>query len=234
MFCFLEGGAQSESIFASEFRSTKNTSSFKETHMSTFIGKISTCVFSFFIVSVMSPVPCNCQEKRPFPSHVNPYIKKVGAFPGSNKITPKLNTKLGSILNGPDLYIAGVADLTQLANSRPLSNRLWVQIGNGGKTASPQVNIKVYFWQIRNVAGQSRGVITHVQNVGISQLQPGQKMTIYPYLATNGPGDPIAYQVVIDPDFRVIETREDNNRTNRLWTTYPDYALRHIPFDSAP
>lgn len=46
----------------------------------------------------------------------------------------------------PDLYIAGLGDLTDITDDRPLEGRMWVMVGNQGTTSANDVALTVYFW----------------------------------------------------------------------------------------
>jgi hypothetical protein len=165
-------------------------------------------------------------------------VKKLDAL--KVKPTPKLSVE-AKVLNisketsfsklvKPDLYIAAAADLTALGDTRPLQDRMWVRIGNQGLREAKNVDVFAYFWRIEGGAGKRYAA----RVMTIPLLKPGQTVTLYPYQPGVVSGAPISWAIRIDPFDAIKEGREDNNRTGRLWTTYPDYFLRRIEFEAAP
>ncbi|MFO0968255.1 MAG: hypothetical protein U0793_22085 [Gemmataceae bacterium] len=134
----------------------------------------------------------------------------------------------------PDLYFVQIADLTDLRDSRPLSERMWVRVGNQGGVDVRNVTVLFDFWRVDTVGGKSVGKRYYTRTLTIPLLKVGQAVTLYPYSPSKIPGTPVSWAARIDPFNRVAESREDNNRTGRLWATLPAAATRSIPFDPAP
>lgn len=133
----------------------------------------------------------------------------------------------------PDLYIAGTADLTDITVGGSLHDRMWVKVGNKGLATASNIRVHIYFWTLKNSGGTVSGKIYHTRVMTIASLKPGKTVKLQPYDASV-PGSPISWSVKIDPSNAIKELREDNNRTGRMWTTYPDAFLRAYSYEAAP
>lgn len=68
----------------------------------------------------------------------------------------------------------------------------------------------------------------------IASLNPGETVTLHPYSPTEVSTAPSCWGVKVDPLSRIVELREDNNSTGRLWAVYPDAFYRAYSWEPMP
>ncbi|MGF1579930.1 MAG: hypothetical protein ACFCD0_11250 [Gemmataceae bacterium] len=175
--------------------------------------------------------PSRFQKPIPFPKRPTPKSRiTIQRQSTLHQLKPTLVSKFR-----PDLYFVGAGDLTDILDKRPMRDKMWFRIGNKGKTTAKNFWVRTYFYTIVTASnGKPRGKVKRTRSYWVSQLKPGTTRKFYPLKVSNPPKVGIRWAVNVDTTNRVPEMREDNNKSGRMWTTYPDAFLRQIPFDPVP